>query len=331
MGFFEKFPYSNAYQLNLDWIIAKLKQFEDSYNTLDPNSFLRKSGGEVIGELKLIENALLNANGRKIVNVPDPTDSKDAANKEYVDFKIGTPEAPGAYLPLAGGAMSGDINMDGHSLQGLGVPESDTDALTVGYGKQIFTSAGYGIGENAAPYLVDSSANNATKGGLWIASQDVPYDGVWFGITIPSISKMVQIAVDTLTNVGVIAVRVFENSAGEWEFINPPLRPGVEYRTVERNNGKPVYVKAMDFGRGAAANSTLTLRFEIGYVNFNMVEYEMILTTASGNQQHLPSFSLYTGAASITSYFDPAQRAIIAYTHTDMSQATLKGVLKFTK
>lgn len=331
MGFFEKFPYSNAYQLNLDWIIAKLKQFEDSYNTLDPNSFLRKSGGEVIGELKLIENALLNANYRKIVNVPAPVDDKDAANKEYVDFKIGTPEAPGAYLPLAGGAMSGDINMDGHSLQGLGVPESDTDALTVGYGKQIFTPAGYGIGENAAPYLVDSSANNATKGGLWIASQDVPYDGVWFGITIPSSSKMVQIAVDTLTNVGVIAVRVLVDSNSEWEFINPPLRAGIEYRTVERYNGKPVYVKAMDFGRGVAANSTLTLRFDIDSVNFTMVDYDIIITLASGNQQHIPSQSLYTGAATATGYFNPAEKSAVVYTLSDMSGANLRGVLKYTK
>lgn len=331
MGFFSKFPYSNAYQLNLDWIIAKIKEFEHSYNMLDPNSFLRKSGGEVLGELKLIEEALLNANGKKIVNVPTPVDSKDAANKEYVDFKIGTPAAPGAYLPLVGGAMSGDINMDGHSLQGLAVPSADTDALTVGYGKQIFAPVGYGIGEDAAPYLPDSSANNATEGGLWIASVDVPYDGVWFGITIPSASKRVQIAVDTLTNVGVIAVRVFENANSEWEFINPPLRPGTEYRTTERFNGKPVYVKAMDFGLGAAANSTLTLRFDIGAVNFEMVNYELFVTLASGNQQRIPSSSLYSGDATITAYFDPAQRAAVAYTLTDMSQARLRGVLKFTK
>ena len=33
-----------------------------------------------------------------------------------------------------------------------------------------------------------------------------------------------------------------------WEWINPPTLLGVEYRTVERYNGKPVYVKAINFG-----------------------------------------------------------------------------------
>lgn len=30
---------------------------------------------------------------------------------------------------------------------------------------------------------------------------------------------------------------------GEWEYINPPMLPGVEYRTTERHDGNPVYVK----------------------------------------------------------------------------------------
>lgn len=39
--------------------------------------------------------------------------------------------------------------------------------------------------------------------------------------------------------------------AGQWdplEYINPPMQLGVEYRTTERCLGKPVYVKAIDFG-----------------------------------------------------------------------------------
>lgn len=39
--------------------------------------------------------------------------------------------------------------------------------------------------------------------------------------------------------------------AGQWdplEYINPPMQLGVEYRTTERFLGKPVYVRAIDFG-----------------------------------------------------------------------------------
>ena len=41
-------------------------------------------------------------------------------------------------------------------------------------------------------------------------------------------------------------------AAKEW--INPPTLLGVEYRTVERYNGKPVYAKAINFGQ--APNAT---------------------------------------------------------------------------
>lgn len=39
-----------------------------------------------------------------------------------------------------------------------------------------------------------------------------------------------------------------------WELVNPPMTLGVEYRTTERYLGKPVYVKAVDFG--ALPNAT---------------------------------------------------------------------------
>ena len=33
-----------------------------------------------------------------------------------------------------------------------------------------------------------------------------------------------------------------------WEWVNPPMLLGIEYRTVERFQGKPVYVKVVDCG-----------------------------------------------------------------------------------
>lgn len=33
-----------------------------------------------------------------------------------------------------------------------------------------------------------------------------------------------------------------------WEWANPPMQLGVEYRSTERYNGKPVYAKAVNFG-----------------------------------------------------------------------------------
>ena len=39
---------------------------------------------------------------------------------------------------------------------------------------------------------------------------------------------------------GSFGVLVYPN---EWEWTNPPMKPGVEYKTTERWNWKPVYVK----------------------------------------------------------------------------------------
>ena len=38
-----------------------------------------------------------------------------------------------------------------------------------------------------------------------------------------------------------------------WEYVNPPMFLGVEYRTTERYNGKPVYAKLVDCGAGPNA------------------------------------------------------------------------------
>ena len=38
---------------------------------------------------------------------------------------------------------------------------------------------------------------------------------------------------------------------GEWEYVNPPMQVGVEYRTTERWNGNPVYTKLIDCGFAA--------------------------------------------------------------------------------
>jgi len=58
-----------------------------------------------------------------------------------------------------------------------------------------------------------------------------------------------QIAIDD--QYGDTRMQIRKRSGGTWqawEHINPPLTPGVEYRTPERYNGKPVYAKLVNFG-----------------------------------------------------------------------------------
>lgn len=50
---------------------------------------------------------------------------------------------------------------------------------------------------------------------------------------------------------------VLNGSTVEW--VNPPMLPGVEYRTTERYLGKPVYVQAVSVGGLAAATEKIVV------------------------------------------------------------------------
>ena len=51
------------------------------------------------------------------------------------------------------------------------------------------------------------------------------------------------------TTVGYDAVRYMIGGIWQpWEYVNPPMQLGIEYRTTERYNGNPVYAKLVDCG-----------------------------------------------------------------------------------
>lgn len=52
----------------------------------------------------------------------------------------------------------------------------------------------------------------------------------------------------TFVLTGCQAVILYNNGWGEWEWLNPPMTFGVEYRTTERYMGKPVYAKCVNYG-----------------------------------------------------------------------------------
>lgn len=60
-------------------------------------------------------------------------------------------------------------------------------------------------------------------------------------------------------------------SWGEWEWINPPMGVGVEYRTTERWNGKPVYKKLIEYTNPAAISGAMTLNIPHGITNLDMM------------------------------------------------------------
>lgn len=111
--------------------------------------------------------------------------------------------------------------------------------------------AGYGLGANASS-IPGNDLNNAILGGFYVFSsavQNIPsfMSGKVLVMPYKSLQYYTQIAFAALTSE--IAFRFCNNGVwGPWEYLNPLLSPGIEYRTVERYNGKPVYTKAVSLG-----------------------------------------------------------------------------------
>lgn len=105
-------------------------------------------GGDVTGNLYM--------NGYSISGLSDPTDSTQAANKNYVD----------KMLPKTGGTMSGSIAMGGNRIGTLGDPIYPDNAATKGYADL----AAYPVG---AIYISTVSTSPASLfGGTWEQLKD---------------------------------------------------------------------------------------------------------------------------------------------------------------
>lgn len=104
--------------------------------------------------------------------------------------------------------------------------------------------AGYGLGDRNVP----STAWKYTKGsGFSRSSNDSPDNTLWWGISSANDSGGgAHIAFSKANDILTEARRVYKtdsygNVSGDWEYVNPPMNPGVEYRTTDRFNGKAVY------------------------------------------------------------------------------------------
>ena len=118
--------------------------------------------------------------------------------------------------------------------------------------------AGYGLGSNARS-IHGGDLNDAILGGFYVFSsstQNIPsfMSGKVLAMPYSNLQYYTQIAFASITSE--IAVRFCNNGVwGPWEYLNPLLSPGVEYRTTERHNGKPVYKKSVNTGALSAGTS----------------------------------------------------------------------------
>lgn len=117
---------------------AATKSYVDTNISSLSNKYLSlDGGGSIMGNLDL--------NGYIITGVGTPRDGSDAVNKIYVDNQINSVNSKFSnYLPLSGGTMTGQINMNSQKLTGLSTPSNASDAATKAYVDSQFAGSGTG-------------------------------------------------------------------------------------------------------------------------------------------------------------------------------------------
>ena len=175
-----------------------------------------------------------------------------------------------------------------------------TDILRIN--GELETITGYGLGENTAEA---EDLNDETKCG-WKAftrsCANIPFD---YGVVMTMNrygSQITQIAFNPfMAGKGEICIRhQYENTWYPWEYLNPPMLTGVEYRTTERYNGKPVYRKMISYTNAENIGS------KSGVANISVPHNisgfgELVRVTGRQNGNMLPYITSTGGIASVSS------------------------------
>lgn len=121
--------------------------------------------------------------------------------------------------------------------------------------------SGYGIGEENAARVNDTDLDALKKGGTYYIGTGCTNtppntDSSWSTLNVIPGRACTQIFIpaNDANRAGTFSswiARIYNDKTsawGEWEWVNPPMIAGVEYRTTERYHGKSVYCKLVDFG-----------------------------------------------------------------------------------
>lgn len=185
----------------------------------------------------------------------------------------------------------------------------------------------FGLGANGSA-IPGNDLNNAILGGFYAFSsavQNIPSfkSGKVLVMPYTSLQYYTQIAFAALTSE--IAVRFCNGGNwGPWEYLNPLLSLGVEYRTVERYNGKPVYVKAINFG--ALPNNT-NKSVEHGVADMGVC-FELFGSSSPNSD---PSTGKNLIGDNIVAGFYRAGTVIYIGSNVNFSSSSAIVVMKYTK
>ena len=184
----------------------------------------------------------------------------DAAIKKVNDGIVGGVSSfngrTGAVKPQAGDYNATQIPVSGE-------PKAETVAAALSNK----APAGYGLGEQSKELTSDDDLNTIWQNGWYRWGSRSPQNApkmtsdaggagyIFARVTNYDAQNVLQEYWSLNQDAQNQARRICRNGTwGPLEWINPPMQLGVEYRSTERYNGKPVYAKAINFGQ--APNAT---------------------------------------------------------------------------
>lgn len=145
---------------------------------------------------------------------------------------------------------------------------------------------GYGLGKTTGKSVLYSQIDNAKEFGLWTIWGDdgaKTINGLTFTyakmLVLPmDINAVTQILFPIGTKGLMLVRKSLDNIWGEWEWVDPPMSPGVEYLTTETWYGAPVYTELFETGtlndaKNAVATNIVAKRIirQHGYIeNYNL-------------------------------------------------------------
>lgn len=257
-------------------------------------------------------------------NAKTAAESAKAAAQQSATKAAESEQKAKLYADQTEASVSGVASFNGRG--GHVMPQSgDYTAQMVGA-----APAGYGWGENSkqinSTYDLETlPAVNARY--YWSAS--VPANAPAFGSdaaygyveTIAASGRTYLIARTQYTGFEqYVQMAYIKNGVlSAWEWVNPPMQIGVEYRTTERFLGKPVYCKLVDFGKLPNASSKT-----VGHGVTGIYQCFSVEGTVLENGKNL------NGLEGLSALYRN-QNNIVAVTTANLSDLTAYVLMKYTK
>lgn len=276
----------------------------------DTDLFVLEQSGEA---KKLLGNLLKQYITRNVMSVSVsalPPDSEPTVSYDPITgtLELGIPRGEkGESGESSAGYVSGIVKGDGAGNVSAAVPGTD------------FAPAGYGLGGAG---VTVSNADDAVNNGWYKVPAPAGFGAgqLWCMVSALSSTYITQTLYIDVGN-GRVAMRFKLNGTWyPWEWVNPPMQAGVEFRTTERYLGKPVYVKIVDFGtlpNATGKNVSIGVNDFAQFVDFRV------------SMKNKYMFNIYEAGLSQVSIGETGNISI--RTKVDMTAYSAYVIVKYTK